>query len=223
VLGSALQTSAFAKIDSLPGGAVPRPFGRARERHARQTRRELLVKGPALGWSEIYGLLSRNRGDSEAYSALIRRVRAIARPALHQHGWQIVDDVVADTCSAVAVTLQKARGPDTFRGFVIGIYLNTRRFYLEQRADSVALEGFDLPAVPESALDYDALALLQQCVGELPPREQSAVRLRFFQDAPYAQIAQELEVTENNARQIVHSARAHLSACAKRLWPQGRG
>jgi RNA polymerase sigma factor (sigma-70 family) len=181
------------------------------------------VTSPSLSWSEIYGLLSRNRGDCEAYSALIGRVRAIASPALSQHGWQIVDDVVADTCSAVVVTLQKARGPDTFRGFVIGIYLNTRRFYLEQQADSVGLEGLDLPAAPESALDHDALALLQQCVSELPPREQTAVRLRFFQDVPYARIAEALKVTENNARQIVHAARARLSACAKRLWPQGRG
>lgn len=174
-------------------------------------------------WSEIYRRLDLDRGDRVAYAALQRRVHAMARPALSRCGWQIVEDVVEDTCSAVVVSLEKARGPDTFRGFVVGTYLNTRRFYLEQRHASTSLEGIDVADTMPSNPEHDELALLRQCVDQLPPRERTAVLLRFIEDAPYRLIAEALKVTENNARQIVHAATVRLRACARSLWPKGRG
>lgn len=175
-----------------------------------------------MGWSDIYRRLGHDRNDFEAYAALESRVLPIVKSTLRHNDRQLAEDVIADTCTAVVMGLDKARGPDTFRGFVIGIYLNTRRFYLGQQTANTSLESIDLPEAVPVGPEHDELALLERCVSELPPRERRALLLRFFRDAPYRAIAEALKVTENNARQIVHAAKTRLSACARRLWPKGR-
>ena len=217
------STSNLAILDKRSNGCYAAAAQSLREAELVPTWGQPSVARSTLEWPEIYERLQSDREDFEAHSALTSRVHGIARAALRQYGWQLVEDVVADTCSAVVMSLQKARGADTFKGFVIGIYLNTRRFYLDHWSASGTLEAIDLPAAAEPRPDHDALALLQECVGELPPRERTAILLRFFEDAPYSRIAEALKVTQNNARQIVHVAKARLTECARRVWPRGRG
>jgi len=54
-------------------------------------------------------------------------IRSWARAELWQRGWTVVDDVVAETAAEVVLAMRKARGADTFGGFVRGHYLNVRR------------------------------------------------------------------------------------------------
>src|SRR5262245_12049766 len=80
-----------------------------------------------LGWGDIYRRLVADCEDTAAWLALARRIGAGAQSDLWQLGHDTVDYVVADVCAEVAVTIERAHGPETFGGFVLGHYLNARR------------------------------------------------------------------------------------------------
>jgi RNA polymerase sigma factor (sigma-70 family) len=158
-----------------------------------------------------------------------------ARVDLWNRGRETIQDAVADTCSEVALHLGKARSGDTFRGFVLGHYLNARKRALRARLVSleevldrldVSLEEVEDRAGhgPNPHLEADPyeLALLQRCLAELSARERRSVELRYLEGASSAAMAEELDVTITNARQILFTARNRLRECARRAWPQGR-
>jgi len=162
-------------------------------------------------WADIYGRLSRDLEDAGAWRALEERVRLRAQTQLAQRGWAVVEDVVSDTCAAVAVSFARARGPETFDGFVFGHYLNARRrALLHLLRPHVPLDGVDLPAPERDRPDPDVLALLRRCVAALPARERAAVRLRYLEEAATADVAEALGVTATNARVILTRALARL-------------
>src|ERR671922_1748050 len=88
----------------------------------------------SVSWAELYERLLANRNDARAWSALEARVRWWVQrdAALPRAGWHVAEDVVADTCAEVVVSLEKARGGATFAGFVYGHFLNARRRILAE-------------------------------------------------------------------------------------------
>jgi RNA polymerase sigma factor (sigma-70 family) len=179
----------------------------------------------SVEWPDIYARLRRDREDAPAWEALERGVRGWARPDLWDHGWHVVGDVVADTCSAVVVTLEAAHGGETFVGFVRGHYLNARRrAFRDRRRPEVPLapDG-DLPVpAPESWPAEEQLRALKRCLSTLSPREQVAVRLRHFEGRTSAEMATVLGVTEGNARRILCLGVARLRRCLQDTAPAGR-
>jgi len=177
-------------------------------------------------WAEIYWRLATDRNDSRAFAALKRRVAGWAArqlaysPALRAQ----CDDIVAETCSAAVVGLVRAYGADTFAGFVYGHYLNARRRALQNARQPVVLLGdIDPPAPVESEPSGDELALLEDCLAGLLPRERRAVELRYLKDTSVAEIASALGVTEGNARRIVFNGLTRLRRSARETRPPGRG
>lgn len=173
-----------------------------------------------MDWAEIYRRLHRNRDDAPAWRALEERVRALARGALRQRGQALLDDVVAEACSTVALSLDNARGAETFDGFVLGHLLNARRRVLAfYRGPVIPIAEIDPPAPPDrdpdEELDDEARGILERCLRELPARQRRAVELRYFHAASMASIAAALGVTENNARQTVFRGVARLKRCAQ--------
>lgn len=61
-------------------------------------------------------------------------------------------------------------------------------------------------------------ALLALCVEALPPRQKKVIELRI-RDLDHKQIAAALEITENNSRQMFHSAKESLRRCIERGGP----
>jgi RNA polymerase sigma factor (sigma-70 family) len=177
----------------------------------------------ARDWAWIYAELWRDPNAAIAWAALEEAVGRWARRDLADHGAAVVADAVADVCATVVVHLARARGAETFGGFVYGHFLNARKRALRQ-ARAVAPLDEGLPA-PEAAdgPTADELALLRRCLEELPARERRAVELRYFEDAPASRIAAALGVTDGNARRVVFNGLARLRACAARAWPAGRG
>lgn len=176
-----------------------------------------------MDWPEIYRRLQRDRNDPLAWDGLEQRVRPWARSALWSRGWHLVDDAVADTCSTVAVSLEKARGAETFAGFVLGHFFNVRNKILASpQSTDLGDDHDELPAPPIDEPTSDERALLQHCLEQLPLRERRAVELRYFEEAAAARIAALLDVTEGNARRIVFNGLAHLRQCVERHWPKGR-
>ena len=79
-----------------------------------------------MTWTEIYTRLRHDRNDPESWAALDRIVHTWAQPALHQRGRESVEDAVAETCSTIAITFDRARGAETFHGFALGVFYNAR-------------------------------------------------------------------------------------------------
>lgn len=172
---------------------------------------------PGMGWTEIYERLCGNCADPMAFSALEQRVRAGARRDLQAHGWHVAEDAIADTCAGVILSLPKARGAETFAGFVYGHYLNARRRVLADVRKTAATFPIDEEientlVSPEPLPDPTGTHLgpLRSYLGLLPPRERRAVELRHLEGATAMDIATELGVTEGNARRLVFNGLAHL-------------
>lgn len=166
-------------------------------------------------WTEIYQRLHRDRDDQLTWDRLDAAVRSWARPDLWNRGWTVVDDVVAETCAEVVMALHKARGAETFAGFVRGHYLNVRRrFIVARQALATPLDGFDPPAATEETVESPQLRVLETCLETLPERERQAIRLRYFEEAAAERIAEVPGVTPGNARRIVFNGLARLRRCA---------
>jgi RNA polymerase sigma factor (sigma-70 family) len=171
-----------------------------------------------MDWSEIYTRLRSDREDQLAWEAMKRRIRIWASAQLRNVPWHVLDDLVADTCSAVAISLGRARDAEHFAGFVWGFYLNERhRSRNEQRRASRVVELNDLGALDLPNSDPfigEDMGLVWQALGELPQRYRAAVSLRYLEDLPAADIARELGVSPGNARQLVYVG---LSRMRRRL------
>jgi RNA polymerase sigma factor (sigma-70 family) len=168
------------------------------------------------GWPQLYACLSRDPGDEEAWPVLEDRLRQLVKQRLPDLDLIAAQDAVAEICVQVVADLAKARGPETFQGFVYGQFLTVRRRVLTQariRRSEVPIEGLELLNPSEEDPDDRALALLQQCLDTLPQRDRSAVELRYFEQASPAGIAGVLSVTEGNARRIVFNGLTRLRSC----------
>ena len=165
-----------------------------------------------MEWKEIFGRLARDPEDSLAWSHLQRQVRVWARREFRAQGWHLVEDAVADTCSAVAVAFERAYGEETFRGFVFGQFLTVRRHLLRRaRLGQTSLDGVDVPApIEETAFSADERSRLMRALLQLPSRERRAVSLRHLEGLSAAAIANDLGVSQENARLIVHRGMQRL-------------
>ena len=160
-----------------------------------------------MDWPEIYARLKRDREDGPAWDTLEQVVRSWARPRSYKdRGWHVVDDVVADTCSAVVVSFDA--GPR--RGDVRWLrprplpQLPPARLPRGAAPRIPLTPTFDVPAPePEDGASEDELRALRHCLSRLPPRELAAVRLRYFEERSSADIAAVLRVTEGNAGRIL--------------------
>jgi RNA polymerase sigma factor (sigma-70 family) len=167
-----------------------------------------------MDWQEIYMRLMDDDDDAGAWRALEQRVRGWACPTFARHGWHTIEDVVADTCSGVALAMARARGPATFAGFTYGCYLNARRqaFRANSEPRWHGPDGLQAPT-PEEDNDHpsaDDVARLRDALDRLPIRERQAVFLRYFEEQSGAGIAARLGVSEVNARRIVGKGLARL-------------
>src|SRR5262245_59828503 len=89
-----------------------------------------------------------DREDCTAWTALERRVRVwLLADGFRTHD---LDDAVAEVLAAVVMTFDRARGAESFRGFVLGHRFNVRRRVRSVvRAPLVDLETVDEAVVTE--------------------------------------------------------------------------
>jgi len=170
-----------------------------------------------VDWATICTRLRFDSNDQAAWDALEARVRAWAFERLRGLSSEIVEDAIADMCASVVLDLPAARGPDTFRGFVLGKCLNVAKgaFRLTE-LERVSLDrALDLAASPSATTDDPRFAVLDACLERLAERDRRAVELRYFAKARAEQIARELRVSEGNARRIVFNGVNRLRKCAQ--------
>jgi RNA polymerase sigma factor (sigma-70 family) len=170
-----------------------------------------------VDWATICTRLRLDANDHAAWEALDARVRTWAYDRLRGLRPEILEDAVADMCASVVMDLPAARGPDTFRGFVLGKCLNVAKGAVRlAEHDRVPLDqATDLPAFMSVDADDPRFVVLDRCLERLPDRDRRAVELRYFAKARADQIARELQVTEGNARRIVFNGVNRLRKCAQ--------
>lgn len=169
-----------------------------------------------MDWATICTRLRADPNDQAAWDALDARVRAWAYDHLRGMRSEIVEDAVADMCASVVLDLPAARGPDTFRGFVIGKCLNVKKGAVRLASrERVPLELVgEIPDLGGSE-DDPRYRVLDHCLEGLPERDRRAVELRYYAGAGTEQIAYELRVTQVNARRIVFNGVNRLRRCAQ--------
>jgi RNA polymerase sigma-70 factor, ECF subfamily len=168
-----------------------------------------------MDWTDIYTRIEADRNDQFAWQALQERVRAWACAHLRGETWHTIEDVIADTCSSVAVCFSRARGDETFAGFVYGCYLNERRrtlaYVLRTRPSRVSLSEADLPVhFDDPQVQVEERSVVWQVLACLPPRERTAVALRHLEGLSAEDIAALLGVSEGNARHIIYKGLRRL-------------
>lgn len=179
--------------------------------------RERRGRASGVDWATICTRLRCDANDRAAWDALEGRVRAWAFDRLRGLGSEIVEDAIADMCASVVLDIAAARGPETFRGFVLGKCLNVAKgaFRLAE-VERVSLDrAVELAASPSATADDPRFAVLDHCLERLPERDRRAVELRYFAKARAEQIARELRVSEGNARRIVFNGVNRLRKCAQ--------
>ncbi len=170
-----------------------------------------------MDWATICTRLQRDANDQAAWDALVVRVRPLAQGKLRGRNPDLIEDAIADMCTSVVLDIDAARGPDTFRGFVLGKCLNVVKGAIRVASrERVPLDDLpELPATASADADDPRFVVLDRCLEGLPDRDRRAVELRYFEEARSEQIAAELRVSEGNARRIVFNGVNRLRKCAQ--------
>ena len=111
------------------------------------------------------------------------------------------DDCYQETWLAALRGYPKVRSAANLRGWILTIAYRKAMDHLRARARR-AIPVADAPEQPTSPpeLPDDGLWTL---VAELPPKQRTAVALRFVADQPYAEISQVMDISSDAARRNV--------------------
>ena len=183
------------------------------------------------GDADLVGLV--RAGDPSAFAALYRAhapaVYRVARervPVL-----EAATDVVQETFARALANLDKLREPDRFRPWILSI---ARHAAIDDRRSRSRLTplGDESAGVlptddrgPEEVAELAELAeLLEVCVGDLSPRDATAVYLVTHLGLSPAEVGAALGISPGAAKVVVHRARRRLrDALALRLMVRHRG
>lgn len=156
-------------------------------------------------------------GDEEAYTALYRdHVRAMYRygMSLVAISESFVFDCIHDVFTEIWAKRERLSVPDNVRYYLLKS-LKVRILHLLQRQQRphqfIQQTDFDdlwaEPSVEELFSEQEESSnrqvLIQKLIGQLPPRQQEALRLRFVEELDYGQIADALAINRQSAQNLV--------------------
>ncbi len=157
------------------------------------------------------------QGDEAAYTTLYRaHIQAMYRygTSLVAASESFVFDCIHDVFTELWVKRERLSVPDNVRYYLLKS-LKVRILHLlqrQQRPHQVRPQStFDELWADPSAEDpfaeqEDTLnrqALVQKLIGQLPPRQQEAIRLRFVDELDYTEIAGVLDINRQSAQNLV--------------------
>lgn len=176
-------------------------------------------------------------GDQAAYSAVVKAYHGlmlqIARSIV---GEAVADEVVQDCWLAVMRNLPNFERRSSLKTWIMCIVGNTAKSRLRKESRSVSLEditgGEDMSAgagrfresghwlhppsqwsidTPEALLASDELRdCINRAIAALPPMQNAVLHLRDMQGMDMQNLCKILEITESNARVLLHRARNHV-------------
>ena len=152
-------------------------------------------------------------GNARAFSQLVRRYQGpvyrlamrYARDADEAH------DLVQRTFMRVFDHAAKLQPLQPFRAFVFRVAANLCKNHIRDRARLVFGLDLEVPVPPGDTLEeQERRRRLRTALARLSLRQRQVVSLRIDAEAPFADIAQSLQITENNAKVTFHNAMKKL-------------
>jgi RNA polymerase sigma factor (sigma-70 family) len=118
------------------------------------------------------------------------------------------DDCYQETWLAALRAYPRLRDDSNLRGWVLTIAHRKAIDHLRvRRREAFPVESVPDRPAPGAAPRDDAVWIK---VRELPPKQRTALALRYVADAPYAQISAVMDTTEEAARRNVHEGLKRL-------------
>ena len=172
---------------------------------------EAQAEGPG-DWDLITSHLA---GDPYAFSELVKRYqRPVWRLALRfAHDGDEAEDLAQRTFLRVLDHAADLRPDQPFRAYLFRVAANLCKNHLRDRAK--LLFGVPLDAVAPEAEPLESKerrVKLRTLLARLPFRQRQVVTLRIDAELPFAEIAESLSITENNAKVTFHHAMKKLRA-----------
>ena len=164
-------------------------------------------------------------GDDKAYAKLLTRYK---RPVYHMilkmvRNTDDAEDLTMESFSKAFRSLHRFKKDFTFSTWLFRIATNNtidfirkkklntlsiENTYTDDDGQSVSIDIMDKNNDPqEEAIKAQKEELMQVFVGMLPPKYQKLVRLRYFHELSYEEIAKELEAPLGTVKAQLHRAR----------------
>lgn len=162
------------------------------------------------------------RGDVGAFAHLYERhhrtVFHLARLMLRNAA--TAEEVLQETFLSLARSAGDYRPRGQFRAWLLTICrhccLNRIEYLQLRRADSIASVDEAMLQAPlqlspdVSAENREQLAIVEEGLALLPPRQREAVLIYAMDDMDYRQIAQVMDIPVNTVKTLIHRGRAQL-------------
>lgn len=172
-------------------------------------------------------MLDVKHGRKEALEALLRRHATPLLTFLHRlvGNRSQAEELFQEVFLTVWARRSTYHPPKPFKPWLYAVAINKVREVLRRkRVNTVSLEHADLRRVgadsgkspATAAMDGEDALMVAQAVARLPMQQRAVVVLRFWEDMPYAEIANLLGCEEATARSHMH----HGLAAIRRMLPR---
>lgn len=157
-------------------------------------------------------------GDDTAFEYLFDRYRDAIRRLLVQrlgHASE-VDDLLQETFIKVYINLHRYNPAYTFGQWVYTIARNTFVDFIRRRQDDLPIdERFAsppslAPTPEESVINLQQRSQIESYLERLSPRYRQLIRLRFFDELSYEEIATKLALPLGTVKTQIHRAREQM-------------
>lgn len=159
---------------------------------------------------QLYRAGDRERAFNELVGAFSERLYWHVRGLVGSH--EDADDLLQDIFLKIWKSLPDFRGDAQLYTWVFRIATNESLNFLKKRQLRNAL-GLDRTDVAERVPDRDpyfdgseAQRLLAVAMSQLPPRQRAVFQMRYFEEMPYEQMAEILEVSVSSLKASYHFA-----------------
>jgi RNA polymerase sigma-70 factor (ECF subfamily) len=200
-----IQGEAVARAASMTGSSGPHE----------KAALHLVREGEEVEPDDGELLTSHLAGDPSAFSVLVRRYqRQVHRLALRfARDSDEAEELAQRAFLRVLAKASSIRRDQPFRAYLFKVAANLCKNHLRDRAKLVFGIPFSVAAPEGEPLELkERRARVRATLADLPLRQRQVVSLRIDAELPFAEIADSLGITENNAKVSFHYAVKRLRA-----------
>lgn len=169
------------------------------------------------------------KGDDRAFEHLFTRYREAIHRLFVQRlgGANDADDLLQETFIKVYINLHRYSADYTFGQWVYTIARNTFIDFVRKRQDDLPIdERFAAPASSaptpeENVINLQQRRQIEDDLEQLAPRYRTLIRMRFFDEYSYEEIAAKLALPLGTVKTQIHRAREQMCRLIAR--EDGRG
>ena len=158
------------------------------------------------------------KGDNDAFEYLFNRYRdAIHRLFVQRLGGvNDADDLLQETFIKVYMNLHRYSPEYTFGQWLYTIARNTFIDFVRRRQDGLSIDdrfaapASSAPTPEESFINLQQRTQIEHYLERLTPRYRQLVRMRFFEEYSYEEIAAKLALPLGTVKTQIHRAREQM-------------